>query len=113
MYRRPTSPDEFASPPGWLDVAERSSNAAEFTAPHDATTSDAPTRSVSPLRSTSTASTFFPPASVNNRRARVFVHNVTFGCAIASSRQHDCASPFVRNLQGKELHVAQSWQPPG
>ena len=42
MYRRPTSPDEFASPPGWLDVAERSNNAAEFTAPHDATTSDAP-----------------------------------------------------------------------
>src|SRR6476619_1739608 len=108
MYRRPTSPDEFASPPGCAAVADRSSSAAEFTAPHEAITSDAPIRSVSPFRSTSTASTFRPPASASKRTARLFVHKVTFEWATASSIQQDCASLFIRSLQGNELHVAQS-----
>ena len=35
MYRRPTCPDEFASPFGCRSVAERSSSAAELTAPQE------------------------------------------------------------------------------
>src|SRR5690349_7490198 len=108
MYRRPTSPEEFASPCGCAEVADRSNNAAEFTAPHDATTSDALTRNVSPFRSISTASTFVPVESVNNRRARALVHNVMLERAIAASTQQDCASPFIRTLHGNELQVAQS-----
>src|SRR5689334_23670839 len=106
MYRRPTSPEEFARPCGCAAVADRSNNAAEFTAPHDTTTSDAPTRSVSPFRSISTASTCLPVESVNNRCARALVHNVMLEHAIAGSTQHDCASPFFRSLHGNELQVA-------
>src|ERR1700748_1754586 len=113
MYRRPTSPEEFARPCGCAEVANRSNNAAEFTAPHDATTNDAPTRTVSPFRSISTASTFFPVELVNNRRARALVHNVMLEHAMAASTQHDCASPFIRNLHGNELQVAQSSHPSG
>ena len=36
---------------------------------------------------------FCPLASVSNRRARAFVHNVTFGCAIASSRSTTAHRP--------------------
>ena len=44
---------------------------------------EAETRRVSPLRSTSPASTVRPDGAVSSRSARALVHSVTFGCAIA------------------------------
>jgi hypothetical protein len=95
MYRFPTSPEEFARPSGCATSADRRSSAAEFTAPHDTTNTDASIRTVSPLRSTSTATTFFPPAPVMSRRAHALVHNVTFGRRMAGRMQHTSASLFA------------------
>src|SRR3972149_4834849 len=48
MYRRPTRPDEFASPLGCAPFAEHRSSAAELIAPHDTTTRVAVTRRGAP-----------------------------------------------------------------
>ena len=72
MYRVPTRPDEFARPSGCAAVAERSSSAAEFTAPQDTMNSGASTRTVSPSRSTSTARHAFP-ARIGEQPSRIGV----------------------------------------
>src|SRR5688572_19603860 len=111
MYRRPTSPDEFARPSGCTVFAERRNSAAELTAPHDTTNSDAPILPVSPFRSTSTATTFRPEAQVIRRRAQAFVHNVTFGRRIAGRMQQTSASLFACSLHTNELHVLHRMHP--
>src|SRR6266545_7798459 len=111
MYRRPTSPDEFASPRGCLSFFDRSSSAAEFTAPHETTTSEASTRTISPARSTSTACTVRPHGSVNSLFAFAFVHRVTLGRLMAGRTQQTSASLFACTLQTNELHVLQRMHP--
>ena len=73
----------------------------------------APTRMVSPFRSTSTASTFLPDGSVTSRSASALVHISTLGLASAGSMPHTSASLLAWIRHGKELHVRQSTQPPG
>src|SRR3954452_8355040 len=98
-------PDEFASPSGCDAFADRRRSAAEFTAPHDTTNRSAVTRTISPLRSTSTASTFDPDVVVVSRSARAFVQSVTFDRRSAGRTQHTSASLFAWRLQTNELHV--------
>src|SRR5688572_11596373 len=110
MYRLPTRPDELARPSGCVLDAERNSNAAEFTAPHETITSGAETVSVLPARSISTASIVLPLGSVMSLRAVALIHSVTFGVCVAGRTPQTSASLFACILQGNELHVLQKMQ---
>jgi hypothetical protein len=91
--------------------ADRSSSAAELTAPHATTTTGASTRIVSPFRSTSTAATLRTQPLVSNRRTKVRVQSVTVGCMVAWRRQQTSASLFAPTLHGNELQVLHNMQP--
>src|SRR5688500_16497374 len=95
MYRLPTRPEELARPSGCFAEAERNSNAAEFTAPHETITSGDEIRSVVQLRSISTASIFLPLASVTSFRAMALIHSVTFGACVAGRTPQTSASLFA------------------
>jgi hypothetical protein len=90
---------------------ERSSNAAEFTAPQETTNSRASTRWISLARSTSTAWTLRPGPSAISRRASAPVHSVTVGCNMAGRMPQISASLFACSLHGNELQVSHSTQP--
>src|SRR5262245_32176988 len=105
MYRFPTRPDELASPLGWASLAERSSKAAELAAPQDAMTIVAPTRTIWPSRSISTASTRLPEASVRRRRANAPVHSFTVGFPTADRTHNTSASLLACTRHGNELQV--------
>ena len=79
MYRLPTSPEEFARPSGCAAFAERSSSAAELTAPHDTTNSDAADAERLAVPLDFDGDHLRPEAPVIRRRAQAFVHSVTFG----------------------------------
>ena len=113
MYRRPTSPDEFPRPYGCLEFADRSSSAAEFTAPHATMMRGASTRHAVPLRMTSTASARRPDASVNTRSAFALVQRVTWPEPASGPRQHVSASLLAPSWQGNELQVLHRMHPPG
>jgi hypothetical protein len=78
-----------------LSLAERSSSAAELTAPQETITSGAETRSTTPPRSMSTASTVFPLLSVINLRAVALTHSVTLPVAVAGLTAQTSASLFA------------------
>src|ERR1043165_6892958 len=98
MRLRPTRPELlFAKPLGCLSFAGRMTNADEFTAPQETTTTSPVNIVGSPFTSATTPVTSRPDALVCKRRTFASVTIVTFGFCIAGRTAMTSASDFAPN----------------
>ena len=106
MKWRPTAPEPFASPSGWASEAERSSNAAELTAPAHSANTSAENVTGWPSTVASTCVTRCPEASVTIRVTSALVTRSTLPKAAAGSTDAISASHLRWSRSGKPSNAA-------